>query len=177
MFDERHIQFRKLRLNDLSLLHQWLNQQFVKEWYSTHELTDAAAIERKYLPCIESKRPTQCYIFYYQDTPVGYIQSYKIGDYPEYAQFFDMDTNGLVGVDMFIGNQEYFGQGLGSLVLKKFLHDIVSKMDGITSCVIGPDPKNARAIRSYEKAGFTYLRTIYNAVDHEFEYIVIQKVK
>ena len=57
-----------------------------------------------------------------------------------------------VGIDLSIGPAKALGQGLGSRALAAFV--TLLREEGHRSIVIDPDPRNARAIRAYEKAGF-----------------------
>lgn len=173
--DENKISFRNLQLTDLSLLYKWLNEPFVKEWYGRNDPSDLESITKKYTPRIEGKNPTSSFIVCYEEIPVGYIQTYKINDYPDFAKHLKMDVTGFACVDLFIGNAKFMGKGLGSLMLKKFLKDIVFTQEGIIVCLIDPEPVNIRAIRSYEKAGFKYLKTIQVPDEKKPKYLMIIK--
>lgn len=166
-----NISFKKLTVDDFPLLHEWLNSPHVKEWYGKHEKSDLEAIIAKYSPRIEGKEPTKCFIAYYGGKPFGFIQSYMISDHPDYAKYSNIDFE-AASVDLFIGEEEFMGKGLGSLMLKKFLKDIVFGEMGAYSCVIGPEPNNTRAIKSYEKVGFKYFKTIQIPKEPEPEYLM-----
>lgn len=172
MFDETKIQFRKLELVDLPLIHQWRNELFVKEWYGRDEDTTIEAIQKKYSPYILGAKPTQSYIAMYETVPVGYIQTYKIIDYPEYAQYVNLPQK-TAGVDLYIGNSNFFGKSFGSLMLRKFLKDIVFNSSDTDRCIVGPEPTNVRAIKSYEKVGFKYLKTVKIPNEPNPEYIMV----
>ena len=63
-------------------------------------------------------------------------------------------------------------------MLTKFLKEIVFSNPDITTCVIGPDPNNARAIKSYEKTGFKYVKTVQIPSDPNPTYIMeVRKVE
>ncbi len=159
MFDETKITFRKLQDEDLTILHKWRNEPFVKEWYGKNETTSFNDIIRKYTPRIKGEEPTECFIVHYDNTPVAFIQTYKINAYPENVKYFGVDST-VAGIDLFIGNQEFFGKGFGSLMVKEFLHNVVFAKGDILSCLVDPEPDNIRAIKLYEKVGFRYLKTI-----------------
>ena len=42
------------------------------------------------------------------------------------------------------------------------------------TAVIAPNPENHRAIRSYEKAGFEHLKTVWVEVENEYEYVMVR---
>jgi RimJ/RimL family protein N-acetyltransferase len=58
------------------------------------------------------------------------------------------------------------------MLLKKFLKDIVFSKKEITTCIIGPEPNNARAIKAYEKAGFKYIKTVQIPNESESTYVM-----
>jgi RimJ/RimL family protein N-acetyltransferase len=173
MIDESKITFRKLQLEDLPLMYKWQNQPHVKEWYSRKEDTSFEGLSNRYLPRIKGEKPLYCYIVYYEDTPVGFMQTYLIDDVPDYAKNLKMDTAGLAAVDLFIGNEDFMGKGLGNKMLRKFMKEVTLRLDGVTKIMIGPEPDNIRAIKSYEKAGFKYLKTVHIANEGIDEYIMI----
>jgi RimJ/RimL family protein N-acetyltransferase len=94
-----------------------------------------------------------------------------IADYPEYADPVAVDAD-AAGVDLFIGEAAHLHHGLGSHILRAFLREIVFGAMGAGSCIIGPDERNAIAIRSYEKAGFHYLKTVQIPDEDAPEYLM-----
>ncbi|MCP4542774.1 MAG: GNAT family N-acetyltransferase [Chloroflexi bacterium] len=164
------IRFRRLRELDLPLMHRWLNTDFVNQWYGKKQHS-YAEVREKYLPRINGKAPTFSFLILYSDIPIGYIQTYKLVDYPDYSNHLQVDEN-AAGVDLFIGEREYIHKGLGCVVLSTFLQEIVFVSDEIDSCVVGPEPKNTAAIRCYEKTGFRYLKTVHLPDESEPEYLM-----
>ena len=73
---------------------------------------------------------------------------------------------------MFVGEDGFLCMGLGSHILRRFLREAVFANDDLEACVIGPDPKNAAAIRAYEKAGCRYFKTIQVPGEPEPEYLM-----
>jgi|SRR5208282_1136248 len=151
------IRFRPLELGDLPLMHRWVNTLHVREWWDALPTLDAVAA--KYTPRILGREPTCSFIVEAEGKPVGYIQSYRIVDYPDYAQHIGAGDN-AGGVDLFVGEPEHIGHGTGSAVLSEFLRSVVFADESVTECIIGPEIGNRRAIRSYEKAGFIYWKTV-----------------
>ena len=88
---------------------------------------------------------------------LGYIQMYKLADWPDYAALIQ-ETG--AGIDLFIGEPDLINKGIGTEVINRFVEDIVFDDPSITQCVIDPEIKNAAAIRAYTKAGFTPVRTV-----------------
>lgn len=166
--DSGKIAFERLKTSDLPLMHRWLNAPHVSWWYG--EGSTYREIEEEYAPCIEGREPTEPYLILYDGLPIGYIQTYRIPAYPEYARLVQVEDS--AGVDLFIGEAEYLRRGLGPHVLRLFLAEVVFANDDVEVCVIGPESKNVAAIRAYEKAGFRYFKTIQVPGEPEPEYLM-----
>jgi RimJ/RimL family protein N-acetyltransferase len=166
------IGFRRLTENDLPLMHRWLHAPHVHEWWSEGKPPPAYAdVVAKYSPPLHGEEPTDLYVMCMHGQPIGFIQTYMIADHPEYAAQVAVDTD-AAGVDLFIGEVAYLHRGLGSHILRAFLREIVFGAMGAGSCIIGPDERNAIAIRAYEKAGFRYLRTVHIPDEDAPEYLM-----
>jgi len=170
MLDATKIRFQKLRMADLPLMHKWLATDEVRQWYGKQDTSYQQVVEQ-YSPAINGQEPTDCFLIVYTDTPIGYIQTYKISDYPDYSQYLQVSDD-AAGVDLFIGEVAYLHQGLGCLILKRFLREIVFVNPAMGSCILGPEPQNKVAIRAYEKAGFRYLKTVQIPDEEEPEYLM-----
>jgi aminoglycoside 6'-N-acetyltransferase len=57
-----------------------------------------------------------------------------------------------VGVDLSIGDEASLSKGYGSLALRAFVRML--REQGHDTIIIDPDPRNLRAVRAYERAGF-----------------------
>jgi RimJ/RimL family protein N-acetyltransferase len=168
--DERALGFRRLAMEDLPLMHRWLTTEHVRRWYG-EEGRSLEEVTAHYAPRIRGEDPTDSYIILYGETAIGYIQTYLIHDHPDYAKSVDVEER-AAGVDLFIGEPDYVHKGLGSILLRKFLREIVFAKPETESCILGPQPKNAVAIRAYEKAGFRYLKTIQVPDEPKPEYLM-----
>lgn len=169
MSSVEQIRFRALDSADLPLMHRWLNSDFVARWWEgwpTYE-----QVRDNYTPCIDGTDPTRSYIIEINATPIGYVQCYLIRDYPDYSKYVAEDEN-AAGMDVFIGEPEYARRGLGPLILRAFMREVVFPATGAISCIIGPAVNNRAAIRAYEKAGFKYLKTISIPGELEPEYLM-----
>ncbi len=155
MRDER-IGFRPVEIErDLADLLRWLGDPDVRRWYDEGELSEAN-IGRKFAP----EPPMRKLIILIDDTPVGYIQVYRLADEEEYRRQVDVSAE-AVAMDLFIGEAAYRGQGWGTDVIRACLDRIVFGEMDAPLAMIAPDPENARAVRSYAKAGFRPVKTVY----------------
>ncbi len=165
------IGFRRMTLDDLPLMQRWLQAPHVLEWWWGGIAPPYEAVEEKYGPRIRGEEPTDPYVILSGDRPIGYIQTYMIRDYPEYAAVVNTDAD-AAGMDLFIGEVAYLHKGLGSHILRAFLREIAFGKGDATSCIIGPSEANRIAIRAYEKAGFRYFKTIPSPNEPTPEYLM-----
>lgn len=166
-----NISFKSLYESDFPLIHKWLNIDFVTKWYEKRKFT-YDDVERKYGNYLKPEVPTQSFIIEYDTKPIGYVQTYRIYDYPAYAACIEMDEK-TAGMDLFIGEKDFIGKGLGRDIVQKFLKDIVFRKETIDKVIVGLEPDNKAAIRVYEKAGFKYLKTVQIEGEKEPEYIMV----
>jgi hypothetical protein len=142
------------------MLYSWLQQPHVREFYQRRAPTWDDVRER-YLRRLAPEWPTKCFLIH-ADKPIGYIQTYRIADWPECTASIG-ESHGI-SVDLLIGEGSYVGNGWGRLVLLKFLDEIAFPLFAEEEvCWILHDKLNGRALRASRAAGFEYLRDV---VDH-----------
>jgi RimJ/RimL family protein N-acetyltransferase len=73
------------------------------------------------------------------------------------------------GLDLFVGEPAFLHRGLGPRILARFLEDVVWPTTGCRTCVAGPHPGNAAAIRAFEKAGFRDVGDVGDASEPDAE--------
>jgi RimJ/RimL family protein N-acetyltransferase len=140
------IGFRKLERRDLPLMHRWLNTPHVAQWWPDEALALDQIVAR-YTPRIDGLEDVRCFVIAHGDTPIGYIQVSPVDERS-------------VGIDLLIGEVEFYHRGLGASIIRKFLGRVVFADPAIENCVIDPTVSNRGAIRAYEKAGFRYFETV-----------------
>jgi len=163
------IGFRPLERADLPRMYRWITTPHVARWWDP--APSLAAVEAHYLPYIDDPRLTQCYAILLDAEPIGFIQTYLIDDYPEYAEAVQVER-GAAGVDLFIGEPALVHRGLGPQVLRRFTRTVIFANPDTSCCIIGPAASNAGAIRAYAKAGFHYLKTVAVPGETEPEYLM-----
>jgi RimJ/RimL family protein N-acetyltransferase len=142
-------EFRRLRVTDLPLLHEWMNRPHVAEWWDGP--VSQGDVRSEYGGHITSPlvRPQLAYL---DGAPVGYVQSYRAmghggGWWP------DETDPGVHGLDLFLADAAGLGRGLGAALVGQLATELF-RDPAITRLQIDPDPENTRAIRCYAKAGF-----------------------
>lgn len=157
------ITFQPLQASHFPLLLKWLETPHVKTWWDEDVQWTPKLIEEKYGSYVHGynleqgvKKPLQAYVIYSGAQPIGYIQLYNPRDYLREELLEDLPPS-LAGLDFFIGEEEYLGKSLGSLILQQFLKEYADPL--YDACLVDPDTANIKAIRTYEKAGFKKIRT------------------
>ena len=163
------LSFRPMVPGDLRLLHRWLQRPHVRRWWSEHETY--AEVVKHYLPAIEGSDPTDLYLAVRKGRPIGFIQTYLVADYPEYAGLVDAG-DGAAGVDLLIGEADLIGKGIGSEMLRRFVSEIVFADQSVRSCIADPDADNVASVRAFEKAAFRVVREFTDPSDGKSHVLV-----
>ena len=141
--------FTPMALTDLPLIKRWLETPHVSEWWH-----DPA--EQFELVSGDLGHPDMAQFIVAADArPFAYLQCYNIS---AWDAGFGTQPTGTRGLDQFIGEPDMLNCGHGSAFLRDFADRLLA--DGTPRVVTDPDPNNARAIRAYEKAGFSRDRLV-----------------
>ncbi len=151
------IGFVPLAAGDLEQVHAWLRQPHVARWWHDDDDETYEKVVANYLPAIEGRDPTDNYVIVVDDRSVGMIQTYLVVDYPEWETILQLGP-GVAGVDLFIGEEDAIGRGLGPEILCAFASGVVFAKEGTHACVAGVESDNTRSLRAFEKAGFRFVR-------------------
>jgi aminoglycoside 6'-N-acetyltransferase len=142
-------EFRPLAVEDLPLVGRWLKQPHVAQWWpdDTQLQRIRAHIDD---PAIDAL------LVHADDRPIGYLQCYD--PHSESDHPFRDQPAGTRGIDQFIGETGMIDRGHGSALTRRFVERLFAA--GAPRVVTDPDPANARAVRSYAKAGFCSDRVV-----------------
>lgn len=161
------ISFRRLTESDLPVLHEWLGRPHVVEWWG-----DVPSLEELAEQCDPeglASEGVSALVAMSDGNPIGFAQVYVAmgsGD-----GWWESETDpGVRGVDLFLADADRVGQGLGTLLVRTLVDDLFSD-PAVTKIQADPSPRNARAIRCFEKAGFVP-RGIIATPDGEALYMV-----
>lgn len=156
------IAFRPLAEADLPQLFNWLARPHVKRWYAP-EPRSYLELAAKYRPRTEEGNPVRAFIIQVDDADAGYIQKYALAPFPEYRRRLALEGEpGVMGMDLFIGDEWRTGHGLGAFVIQRFFTDEVLADASVEACIAGPHEGNAQSILAFERAGFRRWKTVEN---------------
>lgn len=137
-------------LEDYARMAQWLTDERVLAFYEGRDNPfPLEKIRAKYSPWVLAQEGvTPCFMEYHH-YPIGYLQFY-----PAEGAEYEFEGQGKVfALDLFIGEPEYWGRGIGTQFLRLLLRYLV-KQRGADWVILDPHVDNLRAIRANEKCGF-----------------------
>jgi RimJ/RimL family protein N-acetyltransferase len=110
-------------------------------------------VATEYEPQLSGEDPTRVYIVNLDGRRIGMTQTYRWADNePEANEIGALP--GEAGIDYFIGELDLIGQGVGAIVLARFLREIVFADADVTGVRVPIDIENRRSWRCLEKLGF-----------------------
>lgn len=144
----REISFVPVEEKHINLLLRWLKEPHVTEYWQETENEDE--FREKYLHQLPA-RGISAFIILLGDRLIGFIQSYEACQVGE--GWWKNELPGVFGIDQFIGEADLINQGIGTKVIRAFTQKLFQNL-AAKEIITDPEPKNGRAIRAYEKAGF-----------------------
>ena len=141
--------YKPVSESDLLLIHEWLDRPHIAEWIHGQGLQNTLNGLKKFI----SGQPTSgtYWIAYLEGEPFAFlISAHRNATEPE-LESVSVVGNHIVGIDIFIGDVNMTGKGLGTKLIKDFL---LSNFKDATDFLIDPEASNSRAIHVYEKVGF-----------------------
>lgn len=147
--------FVPIKKDDAPLLRRWLGMPHAQEWWGDPDE------EIKLIYDGERTGESKGFMAHRGGKPFAYIQCWPCDAQPDKAivdaPWIRDQTPGTWGVDITIGEPTLLGNGLGSMTVAAFADKLFA--EGIPRLIIDPDQDNKRAVRAYEKAGFTAFDT------------------
>lgn len=149
---DTRVAIRAMTRGDLPDVTRWRRAEHVRRWWESLGEPTPELVEERYGPRIDGMTPTRMWVAEINGRSVGFIQDYRVGDYPEYAVLGpDPDA---IGVDYAIGEPEWVGRGLGVQVLWAWMLRTHHRLPDATTYFAAPDHRNAASLRILAKAGF-----------------------
>ena len=136
--------FRPMTALDFEIIRRWLATPHVAQWWGDPREQFALISEDLDHPAMDQ------FIVSQSDRPFAYLQCYDSTAWPDTG--FGEQPDGTRGIDQFIGEEDMVDRGHGSALIRLFVDRLLQS--GAPRTVTDPDPRNARAVRAYEKAGF-----------------------
>ena len=148
---DNRVTVRAMTRGDLRDVTRWRQSEHIRRWWASDGEPTAEAVEAKYGPRIDGMSPTRMWVAEVNGRSVGFVQDYRIGDYPDYVVLGpDPDA---IGVDYALC-EEWSGRGLGARVLWEWMVRTRHRFPGAATYFAAPDHRNAASLRMLAKAGF-----------------------
>ena len=147
--------------DDYSKMREWCSREHVKDTYSETEKSYEEIVEKYSVRTRGETDITPAFIVY-KGRDIGYIQFYPV-DEEEYMLKGRYSLDGYedpYGIDVFIGEEELIGKGIGSKAVE-MLSDYLLYKAGADIVLIDPAADNKRAVAAYKKAGFREMTVLH----------------
>ncbi len=144
--------------HDYRLMARWLTDERVIQFYHGRDNPyPYQRVVQKYGPRARGEDPESVVacIIELAGRAIGYIQYC-----PAVAEAYELeDAADTYAIDMFIGEPELWGTGVGSAALSALVYYIFEEL-GARRVVIDPHVDNQRAVRAYQKCGFRKVKLL-----------------
>ena len=137
---------------DLPDLVRWRQSEHVRAWWAADGEPTAENVAAQYGPDIDGMTPTRLWIAEVNGRSVGFVQDYRIKDYPEFALLTAHPD--AIGVDYAIGDPQWVGRGLGTRVVWAWMLRAQHRFPEATAFFAAPDHRNGASLRLLTKLGF-----------------------
>lgn len=168
---EENISIRVMKdsIEDYTIMSKWLSDVNVLQYYEGRDKSFTVdKIMEKYAPRVQySSKVIPCFIQFNQ-VYIGYIQYYELTE-EDKSEYEYEEKEIIYGIDLFIGEIQYWNKGIGSKALKNVI-EMLKKEKNINRFIIDPQAWNIRAIKCYEKCGFQKVKLLPKHELHEGEY-------
>ena len=152
----QELTFRDLEERDLIRLTAWLNRPHLRRFYQ-FEPTTPEAVAAKYGSYIRGDAPTHGTLALLGGAPVGYLQCYRIADWPDWQAV--VETPEGISIDLFIADPDLIGRGVGRRMLARYVEAIAFPFyPDERLCWIGHQLENVAARACSEACGFVAVR-------------------
>ncbi len=146
------VALRPMTRDDLPAVLRWRLAPHVARWFAGSSPATAESIEARYGPRIDGEAPTRMWVVEVGADPVGFVQDYRIRDYPDTAALVpDPDA---VGVDYVIGEVEWTGRGVGRRMLTSWMGLARGGYPDAETYFAAPDHRNTASRRLLVSLGF-----------------------
>lgn len=153
--EDNDIRIRPLTEDDYPLLLKWLTDERVLAFYGGRDLAYTPQTLKAHY---EEPFDAEGYrvIVEYRDIPIGYGQIYLVSEAFCRDYHYPDTTRTVYAMDQFIGEVAYWNRGIGTRYIG-MVCAYLREEKHVDAVILDPHKDNARAIRAYQKAGFSVI--------------------
>jgi RimJ/RimL family protein N-acetyltransferase len=140
--------FRPVDAEHRALVHAWLVQPHVAEWFYGQGLQNTFTHLDEFL---QGASQSQYWLGYDKDNPFAFLITSSIAKPHDELSHWCTEKGDAITLDMLIGDMTYLGKGLSHVLIQEFL---TSQFSDAAEVLIDPEATNLRAIHVYQKVGF-----------------------
>jgi aminoglycoside 6'-N-acetyltransferase len=162
------LEIRTLNPEDKGELVKWLSDPQVLRFYEGRDNPfNLEKVEEKFY---QSEENVERCLILYEGKKIGYLQFYLLDEEgkEEYGYVPNLPDR-FFGLDQFIGETDYWGQGVGTCFVTMMLEYLI-QFESADRVVLDPQAWNTRAISCYEKCGFKKVKRLEKHEWHEGEW-------
>ena len=177
MKELENVRLRRLHdsIDDYMLLEKWYQ---LKEVYMYFEqrILNFDEIKNKYYPRTLDDTDIPVYMIEVDNKSIGIVQ-YKLID-EESKKFYKIDVDNCYEIDIFIGELDYHGKGIGQKSIQ-LIEDYLFDVKNASLLVMCPLKDNVSAIKCYLKCGFVIRDNFFDrdTIGDVQEFVLIVKYK
>lgn len=147
--------------DDYRLMVEWRNRPHVHEWWEPDvPRWDIDLVRKEYRSDTNPGAATVAAFIERAGHPVGFIQFYRWASYADEAREVGIPFDERTwGIDIFIGDRDETGRGLGPKALDVLCRHL-ENVEGASAIALTVDVTNDVALRCYRKAGFEQVRKV-----------------
>ncbi|HEX4839423.1 MAG TPA: GNAT family N-acetyltransferase [Rhabdochlamydiaceae bacterium] len=134
-----------------SLVHHWLKQPHVAQWFYGQGLKNTIKHLDDFL---KGSSSGQYWIGFDQERPFAFLITSVVKKPNDELTKWCTKEGAAITLDLLIGETDYLGKGLAHIVVQEFL---LSQFPNVAEVLIDPEATNSHAIHIYKKIGFIVL--------------------
>lgn len=146
----KNISLREFTDEDIGLMTQWLNKDYILKWFSKAE---------PWLEEINARNDRFAWIHHFivvqEETPIGFCQYYDCFDANDTEDWYDFTRRGTYSMDYLIGNEDYLGKGYGKAIVS-LLTKTIEQTGQCRQIIVNPDRDNHPSNRVLWANGYVF---------------------
>lgn len=131
--DMTDFSFHTLSMEHINLLHKWMQEPHVLQWWGEGKSWSLSETKEKYASYTHgykiqqgTKKSIHPFIIEFEKRPIGFIQFYRAADFPRdgfnVENIWQNQGLSLAAIDFYIGEPDCIGVGIGPQALRSFLN-------------------------------------------------------